>query len=63
VALTDERRKMPTGLCLGKLRDGDNLEDLYVDGRVILKLRHWNKMGRAWFVLMWLRIRTCGGLL
>lgn len=40
MALFDERRKMPTGLCLEILRDRSNLKDLYVDGRIILKLRH-----------------------
>jgi len=48
---------------LEKLRDRGNLEDLYVDGMIILKSMHWNMMGRAWTGLFWLRIRTCGGLL
>jgi hypothetical protein len=58
VAPIDERRKMPTGLCLEKLRDRGNLEDLYVDGSVVLKFRHLNVVGRAWTGLTWLMIRT-----
>jgi len=42
--------------CWGNLRDRDHLEDLRVDGRIILNLWSRNEMG-AWNALIWLRIR------
>jgi hypothetical protein len=47
----------------GDLRDRDHLEDLGIDGRIILKwiLKKWN--GGAGTVVVWLRIGTGGGLL
>jgi hypothetical protein len=46
----------------GNLRDRDHLEDLRVDGRIILNLWSRSEIG-AWTALMWLRIRRDGGLL
>jgi len=48
---------------VGKTGERDLLEDPDVDGKIILKrtLRYWN--GVAWTGLVWIRIRTCGGLL
>jgi len=47
---------------VGDPRERDHLEDLDVDGRVILKLI-FKKLtgGRAWAGLIWLRIVTFGG--
>ena len=38
MARMGERREMRAGFWWGNLREGDSLEDLDVDGRVILKL-------------------------
>ena len=40
------------------LRERDKLEDLDVDGRVILKWICMKCDGTAWTVLLWLRIGT-----
>ena len=47
---------------LGDLRERDHLENLGVDGTMILK---WifKKCDVAWVGLIWLRIGTIGGLL
>jgi hypothetical protein len=52
-----------TGFWWGNLREGDHLEDLGVDGRIILKriFKKWG--GMAWPGLIWLRIGTGDGLL
>jgi len=44
----------------GDLRKRDHLEDLGIDGRIILKwiFRKWD--GEAWAGLLWLRIVTGG---
>jgi hypothetical protein len=45
----------------GDLMERDHLEDLGVDGRIILEsiCNKWD--GEAWAVLLWLRIGTGGG--
>jgi hypothetical protein len=47
----------------GDLRKRGHLEDLEIDGRIILKwiFKKWD--GRAWTGPIWLRIGTGGGLL
>jgi len=52
------RREMYTRFWWGNLRTIDNLEDLGVDGRIILRwiFRKWD-----WTGLIWLRIGTGGG--
>ena len=53
---------MHTEFWYGKLGERDLLEDPDVDGKIILKrtLRKWD--GVEWTGLVWLRMRTCGGL-
>jgi hypothetical protein len=52
-----------TWVCWGDLTERDHLEDLRVDGRIILKwiFKKWDV--EAWTRLMWLGIGTGGGLL
>ena len=60
VARLRERRGVYRVL-VGVLRERDNLEDLSVEGRVILKwvFKRWD--GEIWSELLWLRIGTgCG---
>jgi hypothetical protein len=47
----------------GNLRKRNHLEDLGIDGKIILKwsFKKWN--GETWTGLIWLRIGTGGGLL
>jgi hypothetical protein len=56
------RGDVHTGFWWGDLREGDLLEDAGVDGRMISKwiFKTWDG---AWTGLIWLRIRTGGGLL
>jgi len=57
------RGKVHTGFRWGHLRDRDRLEELDVDGMVILKCI-FKKCGReAWTGLLWLGTGTGGGLL
>jgi hypothetical protein len=53
------------GCWWGNLRERDDLEDLFVDNRVILKwiFKKYDLGGGVWLGLMWLRTGTGGGLL
>jgi hypothetical protein len=53
---------MHTGFWWGNLREDDHLEDLGIDGRIILKWVFKKWMG-AWTGLIWLRIGTGGRLM
>jgi len=56
-------REAHTGFWWGDPRERDHLEDLGVDGRIILKwmCKEWG--GETWTGLVWLRIGTGGGFL
>jgi hypothetical protein len=53
---------MRTGLWWGDLKESDHLEDLGLDGRMIIKF-DVKQNGIAWTGLIWLRTGTSGGLL
>jgi hypothetical protein len=48
---------------LENLKRGYHLEELSVDGRIILKLISEKRGRKLWTGFIWLRIRTSGGLL
>jgi hypothetical protein len=54
---------MHIGFWSGDLNERDHLDDLDVEGRMMLKwiLRKWDE--EAWTRLLWIRIRTGGGIL
>jgi hypothetical protein len=56
-----ETGEVPTGFLCGILREKDQLEELGVNGRMILKwiFERWDR--EAWTGLIWLRIGTSGG--
>jgi hypothetical protein len=47
----------------GNLRERENLEDLDVDGRIILTLMLKRSVVRARNILIWLTIEASGGML
>jgi hypothetical protein len=49
-----------TGFWWGDLRERGDLEDLRIDGRIILK-QIFRKSDEAWSGLIWLRVGTGGG--
>jgi hypothetical protein len=50
------------GVWCENLKKRYRLEELGVDGKIILKQMFKKKNGVAWTVLSWLRIETGGGL-
>ena len=48
---------------MGKPEETDHLEDVGVDGRIILKSILKKSFARAWIGLVWFRIGTGGGLM
>jgi hypothetical protein len=55
-----ETREVHTGFWWGDLRERDHLEDLGIDGRIILKWILKKYDGEAWIGLIWLGIETGG---
>jgi hypothetical protein len=53
----------PFRVCWRNLRTGDHLEELDVDGRIILKCNLKNSVGNTCTGLIWLRIGTSGRIL
>jgi hypothetical protein len=53
-----EKEEVYEGFWYGDLAERDNVENLEVDGRIILKLIFKKWGGNAWTGLVWLRIET-----
>jgi len=51
------------GFWWGNLREEDHVEELEVDGKMVLKRNIQKLDGKAWIRLMHIRIGTVGGLL
>jgi hypothetical protein len=57
------RGEVYTGFWWGNLRERDRLDYPGVYGKIILRWIFSKLGGWAWTGLIWLRVRTCGGLL
>jgi hypothetical protein len=59
-----EDTEMHAGFWCGNLKDRDHVDDLVVDGRMILKwILKKERNGRVWSGLVWVRRGTDDGLL
>jgi hypothetical protein len=58
-----EERRGTYKVLVGEPKETVHLEDVSVDGRIILKSILKKPFARAWIGLFWLRIETSGGLL
>jgi hypothetical protein len=58
-----ETGEVHTGFWWGDLREKDHLQDLGVDGRLILKWTFKKWYREAWTGLIWFKIGTGGGRL
>jgi hypothetical protein len=54
---------MHTKCWFERLKGRDCLEDLGIDGRIILKYNLGKQSGRVWNGFIWFRIGTGGGIL
>jgi hypothetical protein len=50
-------------ILVGSQKERDHLEDLHIGGRIILNLILERQDGVIWTGVIWLMIRTSGGLL
>jgi hypothetical protein len=57
------KKRVYIGFWWGKLKERRHLQDLCVDGRIILKCILEKNRDILWTGLIWLRIEICGGLL
>ena len=57
------REEKCTGFCWGNVKDRDHLEDLVVDGRIILQLVFSKQDGWTWIGLLWLTLGTSGWMM
>jgi len=57
------RRATHAGVLWGNLKNREYLQDLVVDGRIILKSIFKQQTGKMSKRLIWLRIKTHGGVL
>jgi hypothetical protein len=62
-AARKRKKRVYTEFWWEKLNETSHLQDLRVDGRIILKYILQKYHDKLWIRLLWLRTETCGGLL